>query len=139
MSLFIQSLIISFALEGGIIPTHAMTYGLTPITETCGYKLDLDHAYYTDLNCALEIMKYIKIEGGIISYQVDVERSKGFYPFRVDYNLGASLNYKSLTIGYSHGCDHSFTPLVNFSVPGKFDYIMDRFYLRAEIKKQLFN
>ncbi len=132
-SVFVKSLIMSFALEGGIF-TNSISL-LTP--DPTSKYVSIDESYYTDMQTNLEIMRYLNVYGGMTAYELGT-KIKGFYPVRMDFTFGVAGKYKALTIGYEHGCFHPMVPLENTVLPWKVDNATDRVFARIEVSKRLF-
>ncbi len=135
LSLFLKTLVLSFSLEGGLIPGHEVSMYQVPQYQTI---LDVRKTYYSDMSCNLDIYKYFYLTGGITSYQWGVKTEAGFYPFRMDYQFGTGVKYKAVTLGYYHGCRHHIAPNVQIQPFPRIDSGHDQFFVRLEIKKKLF-
>jgi hypothetical protein len=136
--LLLKSLILVFSIEGGYMPNSALISNIGTFLNPYGISIRNNRETYVDMQSGIEIMKLITVSGGMRSYQSPVFGRKLFYPFRMDFNVNAELKYRGISIGYHHGCDHSFTPFVNQEVEGKIDYAINRIFLRAEIRKAVF-
>jgi hypothetical protein len=134
---FLNTLILAFSFQGGLIPTNNVS--LYPISqEQIITDIKIDRSYYTDLQIDLEAFKYFHFIGGMTSYQWGNGRFTSFYPFRMDFNIGAEITYKSFTVGYAHACFHPISPSRQM-FDGVIDALYDNFYFRVKIKRQIFN
>jgi hypothetical protein len=129
------------SLEGGIIPGHGIA--LYPISLSDSYESPTIHtelSTYTTMGFKLKMAKILYINGDISAFEWAMKpiTDAAFYPFRVDFNIGAGFQYRALTIGWNHGCFHPIAPNINISPYGKIDAGYQRFFIRAEIKKELF-
>jgi hypothetical protein len=142
--LFLKTLILSFAIEGGIIPGHDMEMYpmdyMFPIEASYGTReiVNIDRSFYTEMSCDMEIWKHFYINGGMTAYEWSTKIGFESYPFRMDYLFGAGFKYKSIQIGYAHECMHPIAPNEIIFPYGKIDAAYDRVFIKAEIKKNLF-
>lgn len=134
---FLKSLILSFALEGGMIPGHeiALVNNFSLIEKS---TLNIKRSFYSDMKFAIDFGKYFYADGGITSYQWVHKGGTDFFPFRMDYQVGAGVKYKSLQIGYAHDCFHPVMPYMVIPAYEKLDVSYHRIFARIEIRKALF-
>jgi hypothetical protein len=126
------AILVSGVLQLGIIPGHTMAmYG----TVDNMVALDVQRTYFVDYQARAEVFKYGFLTGGFTSYSMPFLRGANFYPFRVDYTLGAGLRTKNLELGWAHGCFHPIAPnLAVYPLP-KVDSGYDQFYVKVFMGK----
>ena len=143
MSLFLKTLILSFSLEGGLIPGGPTLTLYTIYNGKTSINTNINT--YSDMRFTLDFGKYFYVFGGMISYQWPKRGEVNFYPFRLDYQIGAGAKYKSIEIGIGRYCDHGLMPnadltaLVHGEEFSKLDIGYFKIFAKVEIKKQLFN
>lgn len=132
----LKALIMSFMLEGGIIPGHEVS--LYPIGDP-GTKniIDFRQTCYVDMQAKLRGGP-LYLAGGMTCYEWAFEQPTSFYPFRMDYNLEIGSEYKSVTVGVFHGCKHPVLPMGMIMPYGKLDVGFTTVFARFSIEKKLF-
>ena len=125
--------LLSSTVELGVIPGHDLSLFQVPDYQV---NLNVAQTYYSDLQATLDIAKYGFVTSGVTAYSLLRRTDANFYPFRVDFQLGAGLRYKAFEAGWIHGCYHPIAP-DEYAVPlPKIDAAQDRFYVKCQIGKR---
>jgi hypothetical protein len=138
-SALLKTIILSMSLEGGLIPGHNVSM----------YPLSLDESYespmfytsttaYSGMSFSIDLAKYFYFSGNITTYQWAKKDEVNFYPFRLDFITGAGVKFKSISLGWTHGCYHPIAPNINIFPYGKIDSSYERVFAKIEIRKELF-
>jgi len=135
--IFLKTIFLTFAIEGGLIPGHdvALTNNYSFIDKS---TISLNQSFYTDMQFTIDFGKYFFISGGLTSYQWAHKGEADFFPFRMDYQFGAGAKYKSVEIGWAHDCFHQVMPYMILQQYEKLDVSHTRFYVKAKIRMPLF-
>jgi hypothetical protein len=135
--MFLKTLIMSFMLEGGVIPGHEVS--LYPVDDyTHQSSIDFRQSCYVDMSTKIRC-KYAYLSGGVTAWEWACKQAGNFYPFRMDFQLEVAVTIGALTIGTGHGCYHPVLPEANVAPYGKLDAGSSRVFVRVEIEKHLFN
>jgi len=89
-----------------------------------------DAATLAEIGLAAE-WRGFTIEGWVATYQL-FEAGSTFKPFRADYKFGVRYDYRFLTIGIEHECDHPVVSL--YSYDSKFQYLSSQTKIYATIR-----
>jgi hypothetical protein len=82
----------------------------------------------------IELFNHVRIKSEMESYQFSTDSLTKFYPFRIDYTIGAELYDEGFSIGIKHECDHSV--IYERRIPRSKKYISmeTQIYLKLEGK-----
>ena len=128
-------LALSCNVELGYIPGHDLS--LYSLEDTHKSVLNIDHTGYADFQAKLSITKYAEINGGITSFVFPVRDKVEGYPYRMDFNIGAELHYKNVSVGCEQRCYHPIAPNINTLPLPRLDSSNNRFYVKVTLGSTL--
>jgi hypothetical protein len=131
------ALIFFASLEMGLAPTSILISDIPDMRYEQSIVLDLKRTYFTDLQFGAKAFDHFKIYGGIKSYQLHIENTKGFYPAKIMYNIEASVYYNSFSLNIGHECGGDERPYWNKPVHYFNHIATDYISLKIEIEKPL--
>lgn len=117
----------------GLIPGHDLSMYLIPDHQEW---LNINTTYYIDYDIKINIHRYFEIHGGMTSFSFKTMDGLDFYPLRMDYKFGISLEYNCLSIQYDYGCFHPITPLCSSSPLPKLDAAQHNISIKCIIGKE---
>lgn len=80
-----------------------------------GTDLPVDVSSYVQMESAAIVLGHIEIGGALRSYQIPDNAQ--WWPFQMDYTVGATARFGNLSFGVEHLCRHTVIPFNTYLAP----------------------
>ncbi len=129
--MFFQALLLSAALEAGLLSGGVYNYG------NYNAKMGMIDAMYTTLSATASLGP--AYAGGAMECYFTPLALTAFKPFQMTFIFNAGLDFGNLKIGYEHSCFHPMNPYATIfdnEIKPKYEGGYDKFFVRIETDKR---